>query len=86
MRQRDRCSILLEPLEMELDRLTDQAKDFLFGVRRGHTSRKVGHMGAIGGCAFLNDYQVSHDYSFGFFRPACFKALFNVPGGISTLG
>jgi len=71
---------------MKLDSLANERKDFSLRLTRGNAPGKIGNVCPIGGGAFFNDNQVAHlSYSY-FFSPACFNALFKVPGGMSTLG
>jgi len=78
--------LLLEAFEMEGNGLSNEHKHLLFRFPRGDAARKVRNMGSVGGRAFFNDDEVSHRDHSCFFRPACFSALLNVPGGISILG
>ncbi len=71
---------------MELDGFTDERKNFLSSFPGSDTTRKIRHVSTVGGRASLNNYEVCIGIHSCFFRPACFRALFSVPGGISTLG
>ena len=71
---------------MEFNDLSNKRKNLFLGFTGSDATRKVRDVSPIGGRAFFNNYEVSHRYHSCLFRPACFSALFSVPGGMSTLG
>ncbi len=71
---------------MEFNSLPNERKHLFLRFPGSDAPRKVRNVGAVGGRAFFNDYEISHGKHSCFFRPACFSALFRVPGGMSTLG
>src|SRR5450759_3943347 len=84
-RARNWLPLLFEAFDMELNGLPNERKDLFLGFSGRDATRKVRNVSPIGGRAFFNNYEVSHRYHSCFFRPACFSALFSVPGGMSTL-
>ena len=78
--------VLLETLEMKFNRLSDQRQNFIFRLGCGDAPGQIRHVRAIRSQSLFNDNEISHGSHFSFFKPACFKALFSVPGGISMLG
>ncbi|OGA31479.1 MAG: hypothetical protein A3F75_14595 [Betaproteobacteria bacterium RIFCSPLOWO2_12_FULL_64_23] len=79
-------ALLLQIFEMELNGFPNERKHLFLCFPGSDATRKVWNMCSVRGRAFFNDYEVSHKNHSCFFKPACFSALFNVPGGMSTLG
>ncbi len=71
---------------MEFNGVANECNNIFLRFSRSYATREIRNVSAIGGKSFFNNYEVSHRNHSGFFRPACFSALFSVPGGISTLG
>ncbi len=69
---------------MEFNGLSNKRKNLFLGCAGRDATGKVRNVSSVGGRAFFNNYEVSHRYHSCFFRPACFSALFSVPGGMST--
>jgi len=70
---------------MELDSLMNQGQNFFTRIARSDTAGKVGNVGSKRRGAFFDYNQIAHFGHSDFLRPACFRALFRVPGGTSTL-
>ena len=70
---------------MQLDSLLNEDGDLFARLARCDAARKVWHIGTKAARALLDDNEILHMRPH-FFRPACFRMLFNVPGGTSTLG
>src|SRR3989338_2504074 len=69
---------------MKPDGFFDKCKRFCFRFANGDAARQIRDKSTITGRTFFyNDHVAHKNYSF---NPACLSALFNVPGGTSTLG
>ena len=84
-RSRNWLPLLLETLEMELNGLPNEGKNLFLRFAGSDTARKVWDMCPVGRGAFFDNHKISHGNHSCFSRPACLSALFNVPGGMSTL-
>src|SRR3982751_849872 len=60
VRLRQRNALVLEAFEVELDRLTDQAQDFLARFRRGNAARQIGNVGAETVRPLLDNNHIAH--------------------------
>ncbi len=82
----NRQAVFPHAAEMHLDGLANL-------LLRGFSSRtssdaawEIGNIGRIVPLCLFDDNGVADCVSFHFFRPACLRMLFNVPGGRSSLG
>ena len=67
---------------MKFDGFLNKLFDLGFGFADGDAAGKVGNIGPPAFITLFYYDHVSHNY---FLRPACFKTLFKVPGGMSIL-
>jgi hypothetical protein len=72
-------------LNVEFDCFPNEPHYFLAARTCGDTTGQIRNVGAPASFASFNDDRVTHRQTH-FLRPACFRILFNVPGGISTFG
>ena len=72
---------------MKLDGFMNQLQHFFSCIRRSDTAGQIRHVGTETSFTFL-DYNSVSQFLVPpvYFKPACFRILFNVPGGTSTLG
>ena len=84
MRLWNRISVLPHSIQMKLDGFLDEFQRFVAGFSHCHATREVRNICAPALWAFFENDNVLHYFTY-FFSPACFRALFRVPGGISTL-
>jgi len=72
---------------VKLDGFMNQLQDFFLRIRSSYAAGQVRHVGAKTSFTFLNYNSVSQFIVPPvYFKPACFRILFNVPGGTSTFG
>lgn len=70
---------------MQLDGFLNERCHFFPRLCRCNTAGEVWYVSTKTAWTLLDDNQVLHLLAH-FLNPACFRMLFNVPGGISTLG
>src|SRR5437016_4821373 len=86
-RLRYRNPVLLEAIDMEGNRLTDEADHFVPCFADSHATGKIGHVGPPARISTLDHYHVSrHSPASRFLRPACLRIELRVPGGTTRLG
>jgi hypothetical protein len=79
--------VLPHTVDVKFNSLFDQPQDFGSAFGYGDASRQVGDVSSKAGFTFFDYDGVAHAfYCSYFFNPACFKILFDVPGGTSMLG
>jgi hypothetical protein len=81
----DRLAVLLESLQMESYRLSDESERFRAGLCGSNATGKIRHVRPERHWTFFDDHQIAHPFSY-FFSPACLSTLLSVPGGTSTFG
>jgi len=86
MRDGNRFAACLQIFKMQLNGFCNEFECFSLGFRSGNASWEVRHIGADTCSALLKDDGVSHVEIPHSVRPACLRAFFSVPGGMSTLG
>ena len=92
MSRRDRKSILLETVEMELNSLVNQTANVVTSCGDRDAPWQIWDVGAEAGFRLFNHHEISHT-SFSSehpstlascLRPACFSTLLSVPAGTSA--
>src|SRR5207248_1047027 len=83
----DGLTVFAQAFDVKLDGFMNQLQDFFLGIRSSDTAGQVRHVGAKTSFTFLDYHSISQFFVPPvYFKPACFRILFNVPGGTSTLG
>ena len=77
-------AIFLHAFDVKLDGLVNEFCYFHASLANGDAARKVRYVGPETCRALLDNNQILHSLPH-FFRPACLRMLFSVPGGTSTL-
>lgn len=77
--------VFSQTFKMKFDGFLDHRQGLFSRFSRRDATGEIGHVRGPAGGAFFQDYNVMHDFTY-FLSPACFRALFNVPAGMSTLG
>jgi len=86
-RGRHRQAILSQPIDVKLDRFTNQAQHLRAGLSNCNTTREIRNMRPPARIAPLDyDHVPHHPSPPAFLRPACLRIAFNVPTGTSKLG
>ena len=75
----------LEVFNMKFYRFLNERCNFCVGFANRNAAGKVWNVGTKTASALLDDNQIFHTRPH-FVRAACFRMLFKVPGGTSTLG
>ncbi len=84
---RHRQAVFSQPGNVKFNRLADQAQHLRTRFAYRYTSWKIWHVSSpTRRPAFHHDHVAFHSPLPAFFRPACFRIAFNVPGGTSKLG
>jgi hypothetical protein len=78
-------ALSFQVFDVQLNGFLNERGNFFASFASRNTTWKIWDIGTKAAGALLNDYKVLHVRPH-FFRPACFRMLFNVPGGTSTLG
>ena len=78
-------TVFAQAFNVKFDGLTNELEYLITRFAGGNTPGQVGYIGTERGRALLDDDKVLHGLPH-FLSPACFSALFKVPGGMSTLG
>jgi hypothetical protein len=74
-----------QSLDVNSDRIANQLQDFGAGFSHSDTSGQIRNIGPKRRWPLFHHDHEFHAYPC-LFNPACLSTLFNVPGGISTLG
>ena len=78
-------TVFAQAVNVEFNRFADELKYLIARFARGDASGQVRNIGTERGRPLFDDDEVLHGLPH-FLSPACFSALFKVPGGMSTLG
>jgi hypothetical protein len=80
MRARNLLPLSFEVFNMKFYRFLDECCNFFVCFANRNAARKFWNVGTKTVCALLDDNQIFHTRTY-FFRAACFRMLFKVPGG-----
>jgi hypothetical protein len=85
-RRWNRSPVLAHSFNVKLNGLAYRALSFLNRSACSHAAGQIRNVRGVVRPSILNDDRVSHGQLPYFFRPDCFRILFNVPGAKSSLG
>jgi hypothetical protein len=85
VRARNLPSTCLEVFDMHFNGFMNERRYFLSSVSGRNAARQVGNVSAEAVWPLFYDDKILHKWPHSF-NPACFRMLFKVPGGTSTLG
>jgi hypothetical protein len=77
-------TVLSQSFDVKLNGFLNEFENLVSGFRHGGTTWQIGNVRPETSFALFNHDGIFHIYTY--FKPACFRMLFNVPGGTSMPG